>query len=332
MPLIREENTIVSGPDLFSQSDYYPENKAVNEQNHPIFLQQVAHAKPHSAPHEVVEKYQLAISFEYRLKCRKHSVLKSLTLILGGGDANRGITDYGIQLCFCFPDANIYSVFFLAIDKTFVEQPCTLTDYIGCLTRVNNVRTLGNANTSQTIIKKLDIENLNGDVVELTLRDEIARTFAKDLYDQMERPVFIAVPSRTSTVYFEVALEEADNNRRRKEPDEPKDAPTGRDVFNENPSHDELMAVSEIAKPVTTSLARMCKYQNPHQNSESEKAGILVLNCYAKNWLSDVMSFGDIKEEVAAKRKDKIVDSEHGEVREVTSFVKRFVSLVLRTT
>ncbi|GKA74022.1 hypothetical protein Tco_0780324 [Tanacetum coccineum] len=31
MPLIREENTIVSGPDLFSQSDYYPENKAVNE-------------------------------------------------------------------------------------------------------------------------------------------------------------------------------------------------------------------------------------------------------------------------------------------------------------
>ncbi|GJQ99732.1 zinc finger, CCHC-type containing protein [Tanacetum coccineum] len=31
MPLIREESTIVSGPDLFSQSDYYPENKAVNE-------------------------------------------------------------------------------------------------------------------------------------------------------------------------------------------------------------------------------------------------------------------------------------------------------------
>ncbi|GKA73391.1 F-box domain containing protein [Tanacetum coccineum] len=99
----------------------------------------------------------------------KHSVLKSLTLILGGDDANRGITDYGIQLCFCFPH------------------------YIGCLTRVNDVRTLGNANTSQTVIRILDIKNLNDDVVELTLRDEIARTFAKDVYDQMERPVFIAV-------------------------------------------------------------------------------------------------------------------------------------------
>ncbi|GJW53198.1 reverse transcriptase domain-containing protein [Tanacetum coccineum] len=95
MPLIREENTIVSGPDLFSQSDYYPKNKAVNE---------VAHVKPYSAPHEVVEKYQLAsFTLEYHRKYRTHSVLKSLTLILGGGDANRGIIDYGIQLCFCFP-------------------------------------------------------------------------------------------------------------------------------------------------------------------------------------------------------------------------------------
>ncbi|GKE02250.1 nucleic acid-binding, OB-fold protein [Tanacetum coccineum] len=66
-------------------------------------------------------------------------------------------------------------------------------DYIGCLTRVNDVQTLGNANTSQTVIRILDIKNLNGDVVELTLRDEIARTLAKDVYDQIERLVFIAV-------------------------------------------------------------------------------------------------------------------------------------------
>ncbi|GJS82864.1 hypothetical protein Tco_0749405, partial [Tanacetum coccineum] len=46
-----------------------------------------------SAPHEVVDKYELAnFTLEYRMK---HSVLKSLTSILGGGggDANRGITD-----------------------------------------------------------------------------------------------------------------------------------------------------------------------------------------------------------------------------------------------
>lgn len=47
-----------------------------------------------SAPQEVVEKYELAsLTLEYRRECRKDSVLKSLTSILGGGDANGGITD-----------------------------------------------------------------------------------------------------------------------------------------------------------------------------------------------------------------------------------------------
>ncbi|GJV87662.1 hypothetical protein Tco_1531600 [Tanacetum coccineum] len=40
----------------------------------------------------------------------------------------------------------------------------------------------------------------------------------------------------------------------RKEPEEPEDASKGRDVFNENPPHDELMAVSDIAQPVATSV------------------------------------------------------------------------------
>nr|GEY57958.1 acyl-ACP thioesterase [Tanacetum cinerariifolium] len=46
----------------------------------------------HSASHEVVEKYELAsFPLEYCRKCRNDSVLKLLTSILGGGDANRGI-------------------------------------------------------------------------------------------------------------------------------------------------------------------------------------------------------------------------------------------------
>ena len=41
-----------------------------------------------------MEKYELAsLTLEYRRECRKDSVLKSLTSILGGGDANGGITD-----------------------------------------------------------------------------------------------------------------------------------------------------------------------------------------------------------------------------------------------
>lgn len=39
-----------------------------------------------------------------------------------------------------------------------------------------------------------------------------------------------------------------------REPEEPDDPTKGRDVFNEKPSADELLAVSDIGKSVTTSL------------------------------------------------------------------------------
>lgn len=39
-----------------------------------------------------------------------------------------------------------------------------------------------------------------------------------------------------------------------REPEEPEDATKGRDVFNEKPPADELLAVSDIGKSSTTSL------------------------------------------------------------------------------
>lgn len=40
----------------------------------------------------------------------------------------------------------------------------------------------------------------------------------------------------------------------KREPEEPDDPTKGRDVFNEKPPPDELLAVSDIGKAVTTSL------------------------------------------------------------------------------
>nr|GEW91268.1 hypothetical protein [Tanacetum cinerariifolium] len=59
------------------------------------------------------------------------------------------------------------------------------------------------------------------------------------------------IPDGTTTLDGRNIQEAIDN---RKEPEEAEDATKGRDVFNENPPHDELMAVSDIAQPVTTSL------------------------------------------------------------------------------
>ncbi|GJW56830.1 nucleic acid-binding, OB-fold protein [Tanacetum coccineum] len=67
--------------------------------------------------------------------------------------------------------------------RTLQKQP-TLT---GCLMRVGNFRTLGSANTNQINIRKLDIENLNGDVVELMLWDEMARELNKEQFELMEK-------------------------------------------------------------------------------------------------------------------------------------------------
>ncbi|GJW13768.1 nucleic acid-binding, OB-fold protein [Tanacetum coccineum] len=74
------------------------------------------------------------------------------------------------------------------------RQP-TLTDYIGCLIRVGNVETFGSAGSNITIVRKLDIENLNGNVVELTLWDEMAKGFNKREFELMARPVIFAVSS-----------------------------------------------------------------------------------------------------------------------------------------
>ncbi|GJV45849.1 hypothetical protein Tco_1430385 [Tanacetum coccineum] len=284
MPLIREENTIESGPDLFSKSDYYPKNKAVNE---------VAHVKPYSAPHEVVEKYQLAsFTLEYHRKCRKHTLL-----LLSSVDVVELTLRDEIARAFA---KDIYDQMerpvFIAVSF------CELSKYEG----LQLSATLAIYHYLNPYIP--DVEAIRDQYraqLNLNVPLDISEERCLDLDQEKNRNRFALatesrrVPSRTSTIYFEVALAEADSNRRRKESDEPKDAPTGRDVLNENPSHDELMVVSDIAKPVTTSLAR------------NEKVGILVLNCYAKNWLSDVI--GDMKEEVAAKRKDKIADSKHGE-------------------
>ncbi|GJY35109.1 hypothetical protein Tco_0420487 [Tanacetum coccineum] len=58
---------------------------------------------------------------------------------------------------------------------TTMQKRSTLTDYIGCLTRVRNVRKFESAGTNQIVIQKMDIDNLNGDVVELALWNEMAK-------------------------------------------------------------------------------------------------------------------------------------------------------------
>ncbi|GJY68131.1 nucleic acid-binding, OB-fold protein [Tanacetum coccineum] len=82
----------------------------------------------------------------------------------------------------------------------------TLVNYIGCLTRVGNIRDVGNPNTSQSKIRRLDVENLNGDVVEVTLWDEMEIDFSREEFKNMEQPVIFAVSSYKANIYGGIQL------------------------------------------------------------------------------------------------------------------------------
>ncbi|GJV23706.1 nucleic acid-binding, OB-fold protein, partial [Tanacetum coccineum] len=81
-----------------------------------------------------------------------------------------------------------------------------ITDYIGCLTRVGNIQDVGSPNKTQSKIRRLDLENLNGDVVELTLWDNMAIDFSRGEFEKMEQPVVFAVSSCKATIYADIQL------------------------------------------------------------------------------------------------------------------------------
>ncbi|PWA88535.1 hypothetical protein CTI12_AA119640 [Artemisia annua] len=85
-------------------------------------------------------------------------------------------------------------------DPTQTEYP-VLTDYIGCYMRSTDKQKWGNPNRNQMINRKIEIQNLNRASIELTLWDDLAKSFKKDEIDALEKPVLIAVSSCRVTRY-----------------------------------------------------------------------------------------------------------------------------------
>ncbi|PWA94768.1 hypothetical protein CTI12_AA056050 [Artemisia annua] len=57
------------------------------------------------------------------------------------------------------------------------------------------------------VMRKVEIQNLNRNSLELTLWDDLAETFKKEEIDKLEKPVIIAVSScRVSKYYNKLQL------------------------------------------------------------------------------------------------------------------------------
>ncbi|GJU24125.1 DNA helicase [Tanacetum coccineum] len=70
-----------------------------------------------------------------------------------------------------------------------------LSDYLGCIRSISDLTPSGDANTGQKYRRKVDIESLDGNVVQFTMFDDLAKQFNKQEIDKLPHPVIIAVSS-----------------------------------------------------------------------------------------------------------------------------------------
>ncbi|GKA94822.1 DNA helicase [Tanacetum coccineum] len=81
-----------------------------------------------------------------------------------------------------------------------------LTDYLGWIRSISDITPFGNANTGQGWLRKVDIENLDGNVVEFTMWDDLAKQFNKEEIEKLSRPIIIAVSSCKVSKYRDLQL------------------------------------------------------------------------------------------------------------------------------
>ncbi|GJZ46103.1 DNA helicase [Tanacetum coccineum] len=78
--------------------------------------------------------------------------------------------------------------------KLHIRNP-VLTDYIGYVQGVSEIRTSGNVTSNRIHRRIIDIQNLSENIIRLTLWHEMALNFNLREYEAMEKPVVIAVSS-----------------------------------------------------------------------------------------------------------------------------------------
>nr|GEW61078.1 hypothetical protein [Tanacetum cinerariifolium] len=79
-------------------------------------------------------------------------------------------------------------------------------DYFNRILSVSGITHFKDPNRSEKTLRKIDIENLNGNIVELTLWDEMAEHFGQAKLETMEQPVIIAVSSCRVSKYRDYQL------------------------------------------------------------------------------------------------------------------------------
>ncbi|GJR32462.1 nucleic acid-binding, OB-fold protein [Tanacetum coccineum] len=91
-------------------------------------------------------------------------------------------------------------------DENSKMQYLGLIDYIGCIIEVSDLTPFGDPNKTQSNRRKLEIENLNGNIIKLTLWNEMAEHFGQADFEKMDQPVIIATSSCRVSKYRDYQL------------------------------------------------------------------------------------------------------------------------------
>ncbi|GJR08537.1 nucleic acid-binding, OB-fold protein [Tanacetum coccineum] len=81
-----------------------------------------------------------------------------------------------------------------------------LSDYLGCIRSISDLTPFRHANTGQKYRRRVDIESLDGNVVQFTMFDNLAKQFNKQEIDKLPHPVIVVVSSCRVTRYRDVQL------------------------------------------------------------------------------------------------------------------------------
>ncbi|GKB66747.1 DNA helicase [Tanacetum coccineum] len=73
----------------------------------------------------------------------------------------------------------------------------------GCIRSISDIISYGDQNTGQKYIRKVEIEDLDGNIVEFTIWDDVAKEFNKQGIEKLTPPIIIAVSSCRVTKYRE---------------------------------------------------------------------------------------------------------------------------------
>ncbi|XP_071731916.1 replication protein A 70 kDa DNA-binding subunit B-like isoform X2 [Rutidosis leptorrhynchoides] len=85
--------------------------------------------------------------------------------------------------------------------RTRIPNTNVLADFIGCIDRLEDPVVMGDVNRNQLVRRTIDLTNLNGNTLQVTLWNELATAFDAETYDTMEKPVILAVSSCRPKVF-----------------------------------------------------------------------------------------------------------------------------------